>query len=107
MTVTRRLVSGMLPSASAPKSERGLVICLATPSFPSLASGFLTLDTVFVGVRAYPPRFRSPMPHPYWVNGFVLMTERIRPRHRLGGTAEARLNRRLSLANDAPLTREP
>jgi len=55
MTVTRRLVSGMLPSASAPKSERGLVICLAAPSFPSLASGFLTLDTVFVGVRAYPP----------------------------------------------------
>jgi Transglycosylase len=60
MTVTRRLVSGMLPSASAPKSERGLVICLAAPSFPSLASGFLTLDTVFVGVRAHPPRFRSP-----------------------------------------------
>ena len=43
MTVTRRLVSGMLPLASAPKSERGLVICLAAPRLPSLASGFLTL----------------------------------------------------------------
>jgi tetratricopeptide (TPR) repeat protein len=59
MTVTRRLVSGMLPSASAPKSERGLVICLAAPSFPSQAPCFLTLDTVFVGVRAYPKGCRG------------------------------------------------
>jgi hypothetical protein len=54
MTVTRRLVSGMLPLASAPKSERGLVICLRRTKAPIPGVGLPHADTVFVGVRAYP-----------------------------------------------------